>query len=56
VGSLETRVLVSARRFKDMGATGGEDIPAVPPVDTVPRALQAPELIAELAPRAALPS
>jgi DNA recombination protein RmuC len=56
VGSLETRVLVSARRFKDMGATGGEDIPAVPPVDTVPRALPAPELIAELAPRAALPS
>ncbi len=63
VGSLESRVLVSARRFRDMGAAGGEEIPTVAPVDTVPRALQAPELVperaelpAELPPRPSLPS
>ena len=44
VGSMETRVLVSARRFKELGAASGADIPVVEPVDTTPRALSAPEL------------
>ena len=43
VGSLETRVLVSARKFTELGSASGEDIPAVPPVEKATRALQAPE-------------
>jgi len=47
VGTLEGRVLVTARRFKELGvATEGGEIEASEPVDTVPRALQAPELVA----------
>jgi len=46
VGTLEGRVLVTARRFKELGvATEGGEIEAPEPVDTVPRALQAPELV-----------
>jgi len=44
VRSLETRVLVTARRFSDLGVTG-EDLPAPEPVDTVPRRPQATELV-----------
>ncbi|MGE0041558.1 MAG: DNA recombination protein RmuC, partial [Vicinamibacterales bacterium] len=45
VGSYETRVLVTARRFKDLGATTGGDIPALGSVDTVPRVLQSANLL-----------
>ena len=46
VGTLEGRVLVTARRFKELGvATEDGEIEAPEPVDTVPRALQAPELV-----------
>jgi DNA recombination protein RmuC len=47
VASLETRVLVSARKFKDYGIsdTAGQ-IEELEPVETVPRMLQAPELLA----------
>lgn len=38
VGSFETRVLVSARRFKDLSAATGEDIPMLETVDRVARA------------------
>ena len=43
--ALESRVLVSARRFRDLQATvdGGEML-ALDPIDHVPRALQSPEL------------
>ena len=34
--SFETRVLVTARKFPDLG-TGGDDLPEVPPVATQPR-------------------
>jgi DNA recombination protein RmuC len=45
VSSLETRVLPSARRFKDLGAVGGgEEIPQLESVDQHARALQVPEL------------
>jgi DNA recombination protein RmuC len=45
VGTIESRVLVSARRFKELEASGpGESIEALGPVDHVPRRLQAPEL------------
>jgi DNA recombination protein RmuC len=45
VGSLESRVLVSARRFADLGVgVGGKELPVVPQVAATPRLLQAPEL------------
>jgi DNA recombination protein RmuC len=41
VGSLEGRVLPQARRFRELGATDGEEIPVV---HTIPRVTRAPEL------------
>ena len=43
VGSLEGRVLRTARKFKDLGATTGEEISAVEPIDKTPRALSLDE-------------
>jgi DNA recombination protein RmuC len=43
VGSLESRVLPSARRFKELGAAPGEEIQELEPVDETPRALAARE-------------
>jgi DNA recombination protein RmuC len=40
VGSIESRLLVSARRLKDLGAGTGDDVPEIEPVDVVPRELQ----------------
>lgn len=42
VGSLESRVLVTARKFKDLGATSGEDLESVDSLDKVPRSLITP--------------
>lgn len=39
VGSLENRVLVSARKFSDLGASVVEDIPELEPIETTARAL-----------------
>ncbi len=44
VASLETRVLVTARRMKDLSVVG-DDIPVVEPVDAAPRPLTAAELV-----------
>ena len=46
VGSLEGNVLVKARKFKELQATTSavDDIPALEPIDRVPRMLQAREL------------
>jgi DNA recombination protein RmuC len=44
VTTLETRVLVSARRFKEKGATAAQDIPVLDVVERSPRALRAPDL------------
>jgi DNA recombination protein RmuC len=38
-GSLESRVLPSARRFKELGAAAGQEILEVEPIDESPRAL-----------------
>jgi DNA recombination protein RmuC len=42
-GSMESRLLVSARRFKELGAATGKEISELEPVDEVPRTLEAPE-------------
>jgi DNA recombination protein RmuC len=39
VGSLESRVLVSARKFAELGASVVEDIPELAPIETTSRAL-----------------
>jgi len=39
VGSLESRVLVSARKFAELGAPAGEQIPAVEPMEKTTRSL-----------------
>lgn len=45
VGSLETQVMVSARRFEDLQVDHeGKSLDALPPVETTPRTLSRPEL------------
>jgi DNA recombination protein RmuC len=45
LGSLEGNVLVKARKFKELQAANGNgEIAPLPPIDRVPRMLQAPEL------------
>ncbi len=41
VGSLESRVLVSARKFKELGATTREEIPEIEQVEIIPRSVEA---------------
>lgn len=45
VGSYETRVLVTARRFKELGATTAQDLDPLQALDTVPRVLQSANLL-----------
>ena len=45
VGSLESRVLVTARRLKDKGVTAPEELPDLETIDHAPRPLGAPELV-----------
>jgi DNA recombination protein RmuC len=44
VASLETCVLVSARRFKELGAAAGDEIADIEPVESTPRHLQGEQL------------
>ena len=39
VGSLETRVMPAARRFKELGAASGEEMPELEPIERTPREL-----------------
>ena len=41
-GSLEARLLPSARRFKDLGVTVADEIPELEPVDRSPRSIAPP--------------
>lgn len=43
IGSMEARVLPAARKFKDLGAATGSEIPVLSPVEMTPRTLAAPE-------------
>jgi DNA recombination protein RmuC len=43
--SLESRMLVTARRLKDLKVTTGEDIPVAEPIDRVPRVLKQANLM-----------
>ncbi len=45
VGSYEGRVLVTARKFKELGATSGPDIDPLQALDSVPRVLQSANLM-----------
>jgi DNA recombination protein RmuC len=45
VGSLESRVLVTARRLKDMGIAAPEPLPELASIDQVARPMGAPELL-----------
>ena len=45
VGTLESRVLVTARRLKDKGVTAAEEFAELETVDHTPRPLGAPELV-----------
>ncbi|MGH7356352.1 MAG: DNA recombination protein RmuC [Candidatus Rokuibacteriota bacterium] len=48
VGSMETRVLPAARRFRDLGATGSEEIGRLPALEALPRQPDAPEFPRQL--------
>ncbi len=51
VGSLETQVMVSARRFEDLHVDHeGKDLPTLPPVEPSLRAISRPELVSDAAP------
>jgi DNA recombination protein RmuC len=45
VGSYETRVLVTARKLKELGATSAGEIEPLQAIDTVPRILQSANLL-----------
>jgi DNA recombination protein RmuC len=48
VASFESRLLVTARRFKDLGAATSEEVVELESVDVPPRALQAPEVTGDV--------
>ncbi len=52
VGSLESQVLVSARRFEDLSVDHeGKELPELTPVESTPRQLSRPELVAPERPK-----
>jgi DNA recombination protein RmuC len=44
-GSLESRVMVSARRLRDLDVTTEPELPLIEPIDTMPRALKSLRLV-----------
>jgi DNA recombination protein RmuC len=43
IGSLESRVLVTARKFRELGSASGNEIDTLQPVDKATRVIQSPE-------------
>jgi hypothetical protein len=41
---MESRVLPSVRRFRELGAASDAELESLPPVETGPRSLSAPDL------------
>ena len=39
VGSMESRILPSVRKFRELGVAGGEELPVLEKVDQIPRNL-----------------
>jgi DNA recombination protein RmuC len=48
---MESRVLPSARKFKDLGVGSGDEIPSLEPTEKQVRDLQSPELLEEDIPK-----
>ncbi len=46
VGSIESRVLPSVRKLRELGVGAGDEVEVLEPVDSLPRLLAAPELAA----------
>jgi DNA recombination protein RmuC len=44
VSSLESRVLVSARKFPELGTTAKKEIASIDPIESIPREIQAKEI------------
>lgn len=44
IGSLESRVLVTGRKFRDLGGLTDDNIPSIPPIERLTREISAPEL------------
>lgn len=48
VGTMETRVMVSARKFRELGAAGGDDIETIEPIESSPREMTEPKTAVQL--------
>lgn len=48
VGTMETRVMVSARKFRELGAAGGDEIEAIEPIESAARELTEPKTAVQL--------
>jgi DNA recombination protein RmuC len=48
VGAMETRVMVSARKFRELGAAGGDEIETIEPIESSPRELTEPKTAVQL--------